>query len=177
MESWLVPLKSSGWVACGNSEVWGHISRILSKFGVNFSFYLLFSFTGSNLKIAIGRHFGMKLINPRVGGVLKIMVTPGSRKLILSFNIFDWQPPLPEMKGNCTSNQIEHSNCTLSQNYQHCLENTISILQGFFSKFLMGGGGLKIFGPRRSPTVTKSDGGGTCEKNPTEAKIAHLMQN
>ena len=47
---------------------------------------------------------------------------------------------------------------------------------GFFSKFLMGGG-LKIFGPRRSPTGTKSDGGGTCEKNPTEAKTAHLMQN
>ena len=47
----------------------------------------------------------------------------------------------------------------------------------YFSKFLMGGG-LKIFGPRRSPTGTKSDGGGgTCEKNPTEAKTAHLMQN
>ena len=29
--------------------------------------------------------------------------------------------------------------------------------QGFFSKFLMGG--LKIFGPHRSPTGTKSDGG------------------
>ena len=40
------------------------------------------------------------------------------------------------------------------------------------------GGGLKIFRPRRSPTRTKSDGGGgTCEKNPTEAKTAHLMQN
>ena len=38
-------------------------------------------------------------------------------------------------------------------------------------------GGLKIFRPRRSPTGTKSDGGGTCEKNPTEAKTAHLMQN
>ena len=41
--------------------------------------------------------------------------------------------------------------------------------QGFFSKFLMGG--LKIL------TGTKSDGGGTCEKNPTEAETAHLMQN
>ena len=40
------------------------------------------------------------------------------------------------------------------------------------------GGGLKIFGPRRSPTGTKSDGGGgTCKKNLTEAKNAHLMQN
>ena len=29
------------------------------------------------------------------------------------------------------------------------------------------GGGLKIFGRM----------GGTCEKNPTEAKTAHLMQN
>ena len=39
-------------------------------------------------------------------------------------------------------------------------------------------GGLKIFGPRQSPTGTKSmAGGGTCEKNLTEAKIAHLMQN
>ena len=37
-------------------------------------------------------------------------------------------------------------------------------------------GGLKIFGPRRRPTGTKSDGG-TCEKNPTEAITAHLMQN
>ena len=35
--------------------------------------------------------------------------------------------------------------------------------QGFFSKFLMGGG-LKIFGPRRSPTGTKSDGGGLAKK-------------
>ena len=38
-------------------------------------------------------------------------------------------------------------------------------------------GGLKIFGPRRSPTGTKWDGGGTCEKNLTEAKTAYLMQN
>ena len=42
--------------------------------------------------------------------------------------------------------------------------------QGFFSKFLMGGG-LKIFCP------TKLDGGGLAKKNPTEAKTAHLMQN
>ena len=34
--------------------------------------------------------------------------------------------------------------------------------QGFFSKFLMGG--LKIFRPRRSPTGTKSDGGGLAKK-------------
>ena len=45
---------------------------------------------------------------------------------------------------------------------------------GFFSKFLMGE--LKIFGPRRSLTGRKSDGGGTCEKNPTEAKTAHLCK-
>ena len=45
---------------------------------------------------------------------------------------------------------------------------------GFFSKFLMGGG-LKIFSPRWSPTGTKSDGG-DLQKNPTEAKTAHLMQ-
>ena len=39
-------------------------------------------------------------------------------------------------------------------------------------------GGLKIFGPRRSPMGTKSDGGGgTCEKNLTEAKTAYTMQN
>ena len=38
-------------------------------------------------------------------------------------------------------------------------------------------GGLKIFRPRRSPAGTKSDGWGTCEKNPTEAKTAHLTQN
>ena len=49
-------------------------------------------------------------------------------------------------------------------------------LRVFFSKFLMGE--LIIFGPRQSPTGTKSDGGGgTCEKNPTEAKTAHPMQN
>ena len=36
-------------------------------------------------------------------------------------------------------------------------------IQGFFSKLLMGE--LKIFGPRRFPTGTKSDGGGgTCKK-------------
>ena len=50
------------------------------------------------------------------------------------------------------------------------------VLSRVFSKFLMGGG-LKIFGPRRSPMWTKSDGGGTCEKNPTEGKTAHLIQN
>ena len=39
-------------------------------------------------------------------------------------------------------------------------------------------GGLNIFGPHRSPTGTKSDGGGgRCEKNPTEAETTHLMQN
>ena len=47
---------------------------------------------------------------------------------------------------------------------------------GFFLK-IFDGGGLKIFGPCRSPTGMKSDGGGTSEKNPTEAKTAHLMQN
>ena len=47
--------------------------------------------------------------------------------------------------------------------------------QGFFCKFLMGG--LQIFGPRLSPTGRSQMGGGTCEKNPTEAKTAHLMQN
>ena len=47
--------------------------------------------------------------------------------------------------------------------------------QGFFSKFLMGG--TQNF---RSPLVPDGDEvrwGGTCEKNPTEAKTAHLMQN
>ena len=41
----------------------------------------------------------------------------------------------------------------LGQEKKVCLRNP-----GFFSKFLMGG--LKIFGPRRSPTEMKSDGGG-----------------
>ena len=47
----------------------------------------------------------------------------------------------------------------------------------FFSKFLMGGGDSKFsvpVGPRRGRSRM---GGGTCEKNPTEAKTAHLMQN
>ena len=39
------------------------------------------------------------------------------------------------------------------------------------------GEGLKIFGPRWGPIGTKSDGGGNLRKNPTEAKIAYLMQN
>ena len=50
-------------------------------------------------------------------------------------------------------------------------------VQGFFSKFLMGG--LNIFGP--SSSVPDGDevrwGGGTCKKNLTEAKTAHLMQS
>ena len=56
--------------------------------------------------------------------------------------------------------------------------NPSSSPQGFFSKFLMGGG-LKIFRPRRFPAGTKSDGGGGLakKKNPTEAETAHLMQN
>ena len=48
-------------------------------------------------------------------------------------------------------------------------------LRVFFSKFLMGE--LIIFGPRQSPTGTKSDGGGDMRKNPTEAKTANPMQN
>ena len=36
------------------------------------------------------------------------------------------------------------------------------------------GGGLKIFGLRRGRSRM---GGGTCKKNPTEAKTTHLMQN
>ena len=39
------------------------------------------------------------------------------------------------------------------------------------------GGDLQIFGPRRSPTGMKSNEGGNCEKNPTEAKTVQLMQN
>ena len=45
--------------------------------------------------------------------------------------------------------------------------------QGFFSKFLMGGGTRNF----RSPSVPDGDvvgwGRGTYEKNPTEAKTAH----
>ena len=44
--------------------------------------------------------------------------------------------------------------------------------QGFFSKFSIGG--TQNF---RSPTETKSDGGGDLQKNQTEAETAHLMQN
>ena len=49
-------------------------------------------------------------------------------------------------------------------------------MQGFFSKFLMGGDSkfLVPVGPRREQSQM---GGGTCEKNPTEAKNAHSMQN
>ena len=57
------------------------------------------------------------------------------------------------------------------------VENKVydTVAQGFFSKFLMGG--TRNF---RSPSVPDRDEvgwGGTCEKNPTEAKTAHLMQN
>ena len=48
--------------------------------------------------------------------------------------------------------------------------------QGFFSKFLMGG--TQNFwspGPRRGHS--RMGGGGACEKIPTEAKTAHLVQN
>ena len=55
--------------------------------------------------------------------------------------------------------------------FYHYKINTINT-QGFFSKFLMGG--TQNF---QSATGTKSDGGWTCEKNLTEAKTAHLMQN
>ena len=56
-----------------------------------------------------------------------------------------------------------------SQNFQPdilTLKKKNCSMQGFFSKVLMGG--LKIFGPHRSPMGTKSDGG--------LAKTAHLMQ-
>ena len=44
--------------------------------------------------------------------------------------------------------------------------------QGFFSKFLMGGDSKFSV-----PDGDEVRWGGTCEKNPTEAKNAHLMQN
>ena len=57
---------------------------------------------------------------------------------------------------------------TLELNFYHCT-------QGFFSKFLMGDSKFSVpIGPRRGRSRM---GGGTCEKNPTEAKTAHLMQN
>ena len=48
--------------------------------------------------------------------------------------------------------------------------------QVFFSKFLMGGDSKFSVpvGPRRGRSRM---GGGTCDKNLTEAKTAHLMQN
>ena len=53
---------------------------------------------------------------------------------------------------------------------------------GFFSKFLMGGGELKTFGPRRSPKGTKSDGGGNLRKKSDwsqncllNAKLGHFL--
>ena len=49
-----------------------------------------------------------------------------------------------------------------------------TILQGFFSKFLMGG--TQNFWSPSVPDGDKSDGG-TWKKNLTEAKTAHLMQN
>ena len=53
---------------------------------------------------------------------------------------------------------------------EHCqfLNFCTVMYRVFFSKFLMGG--LKIFGPRRSPTGTKSDGG-TCEKTRLKPKL------
>ena len=53
--------------------------------------------------------------------------------------------------------------------------NKYQTYQGFFSKFLMGGDSKFLV-----PSVPDGDEvgwGGTCEKNPTEAKTAHLMQN
>ena len=50
-------------------------------------------------------------------------------------------------------------------------------IQGFFSKFLMGGDSKFSvpIGPRRGRS--QMGGGGTFEKNPTEAKTAYQMQN
>ena len=48
--------------------------------------------------------------------------------------------------------------------------------QGFFSKFLMGGG-TQNFRSLSVPDGDEVGWGGTCEKNPIEAKTAHLMQN
>ena len=48
--------------------------------------------------------------------------------------------------------------------------------QGFFSKFLVGG--TQNFWSLSAPDGDEVGwGGGTCEKNQTEAKTAHLMQN
>ena len=49
------------------------------------------------------------------------------------------------------------------------------VLQGFFSKFLMGG--TQIFWSLSVPDGDKVGWGEGLKKNPTEAKTAHLMQN
>ena len=48
------------------------------------------------------------------------------------------------------------------------------LMQVFFSKFLMGG--TQNFQSPSVPDGDKVGWRGTCEKNPTEAKTAHLMQ-
>ena len=58
----------------------------------------------------------------------------------------------------------------------HAILYKSCIIEAGFFPLNFWWGGLKTFGPRRSPTGTKLDGR-TCEKNPTEAKTAHLMQN
>ena len=69
-----------------------------------------------------------------------------------------------------TSDKIGHH---IAVKNAHFFLPDITGRQGFFSKFLMGGGTQNF----RSPSVPDGDevgwGGGTCEKNPTEAKTAH----
>ena len=49
--------------------------------------------------------------------------------------------------------------------------NFMYVLQGFFSKFLMGG--TQNFRSSSVPDGDEVGWGGTCEKNPTEAQTAH----
>ena len=58
---------------------------------------------------------------------------------------------------------LQGNSRTTSKKQHYYMYFCVGRCQGFFSKFLMGGG-LKIFGPRRSPTGTKSDGGGGLAK-------------
>ena len=86
--------------------------------------------------------------------------------------------PIPQgLKGSSIMCQMKaHYNPKISAS------NSLEHDRVFSLNFWWGGGGLKIFGPRRSPTGTKSDGGGDLRKKsdwsqncPLSAKSGYFL--
>ena len=73
-----------------------------------------------------------------------------------------YEPGMSKKNKKVVGLQLKWDQCFFKNEHRICRQVNGNGTRVFFSKFLMGG--LITFGPRRSPTGTKSDGGGDLRK-------------